>query len=158
MHRRTKLIGTLVVTLAIAAPAVANAATDDKAEPRGPGAIAATQTIQQHPDNRAEARGPGSISASTGAPSAVRPDDRAGLRGPGAVTKAATTSVAVAHPDNRDGARGPGAFATVVAAPSADGFDWSDAMIGSLGGIGAALLLTGAIVLLMSQRGRSRMA
>jgi hypothetical protein len=156
MHSRTKLIGTLAVTLAIAAPSASNAAPDDDAEARGPGAIAASQAILQHPDNRAGARGVGSITASTGSPRAVRPDDRPGLRGPGAATTAATS--AVSHPDNRAGARGPGVFTTVVTAPSTDGFDWRDAMIGSVGGLGAALLLTGAFVLVSGQRGRTRAA
>ena len=157
MHSRTKLICTLAATLALAGPTASNGALDDDADARGPGAIAAAQSTLQHPDNRAGTRGAGSISASAGSPKAVRPDDRAGLRGTAAGSMA-KTSATVAHPDNREAARGPGVFTTVVATPSADGFDWSDAMIGSLGGVGAALLLMGAFVLVTSQRGRTRVA
>jgi len=157
VHSRTKLIGTLAATLALAVPTASSGAPDDDADARGPGAIAAAQTTLQHPDNRAGVRGAGSIGASAGSPEAVRPDDRAGLRGPAAGSMA-KTSATVAHPDNREAARGPGVFTTVVATRSADDFDWSDAMIGSLGGVGAALLLTGAFLLFTSQRGRTRVA
>lgn len=133
MNLRTKLIGTLVLALALAVPAAQAARPDDKAGARGPGAIAAESSVSRHPDNRAGARGPGAFSPSTAVTAASRPDDRAG-------------------------ARGPGAFTTVVAAPAPDGFDWRDALIGGLGGLGTALLLTGAFFLLASERSRTRVA
>jgi hypothetical protein len=131
MKVRTKLIGTLVLALGIAAPAAHAERPDDRAGLRGPGAIEAVQTtVSQHPDNRA------------------------GLRGPGAAAAPSSSS----HPDNRADARGPGAFTTLIARPSSDGFDWGDALIGGLGGVGTALLLTGCFFLLMGQRSRARVA
>jgi len=85
-----------------------------------------------HPDNRAAARGPGAIAANvSGAP---RPDDRGDARGPGAT------------------------LPTVVAVSTGNGFDWSAAVVGAAGGMGAALLLAGCAVLLMAQRNRTRAA
>ena len=133
MNLRTRVIGTLVLALSLAVPTAQAARPDDKAEARGPGAIAAQSSVSRHPDNRAGARGPGAVSAPTSSPLA-------------------------AHPDNRAGARGPGVFATVVAAPAPDGFDWRDALIGGLGGLGTALLLTGAFFLATSERSRTRVA
>ena len=88
----------------------------------------------------------------------VRPDDRAGARGPGAYSAALLTTGASSHPDNRAESRGPGSIDRVVVVSSSSGFDWGDAMIGSLGGVGAALLLTGCFFLLASQRNRTRLA
>lgn len=135
MNIRTKLIGTIVVGAALLAP-VAQAAQspDDQAGPRGPGAIAAQQ------QNAA----------------AVRPDDRGGIRGPGAVS--ADLSVAT-HPDNRAEPRGAGAFTEpVVVSTSSNSFEWRDALIGGLGGMGTALLLAGCLFLLTSQRSKTRLA
>lgn len=157
MKLRTQLIGTLVLALWLAVPAAQATRPDDRAGARGPGAIAAEGSVARHPDNRAGARGPGALAPSRTAPVAQRPDDRAGVRGPGAVSAAAISPVA-GHPDNRAGARGPGVFTTVVAAPAPDGFDWRDALIGGLGGLGTALLLTGAFFLLTSERSRTRVA
>lgn len=133
MNLRTKIIGTLVLALSLAVPTAQAARPDDKAGARGPGAIAAQSSVSRHPDNRAGARGPGAVSASTDVTTPSRPDDRAGARGPGVLT-------------------------TVVAAPAPDGFDWRDALIGGLGGLGSALLLTGAFFLLTSERSRTRVA
>jgi hypothetical protein len=158
MNAQTKIIGTLVLAAAIAAPVAQAQAPDDRAGLRGPGGIAALQAQSpNHPDNRSDARGPGAVDAAI-ASTAIRPDDRAGLRGPGAVGggKRPTTS---SHPDNRSGLRGPGATTTVVVSPSTGtGFDWNDALIGGIGGMGTALLLTGCFFLLMSQRNRARVA
>jgi len=156
MNLRTKLIGTLVLAAAIAAPVAEAQSPDDRAGLRGPGGIAALQAqSSSHPDNRAEARGPGAVDAPA-ASSAVRPDDRAGMRGPGSV-EGTQRPAAATHPDNR-AVRGPGTVTTVVSQPSASGFQWDDALIGGLGGVGTALLLTGCFFLLMSQRNKARVA
>jgi len=89
---------------------------------------------------------------------AVRPDDRAGTRGPGSYSAAALTSGAISHPDNRADSRGPGSVDSVVVVAGSSGFDWGDALIGSLGGLGAALLLTGGFFLLAGQRNKTRLA
>jgi hypothetical protein len=156
MKARTQLIATVVVGATLFVPVAQAQSPDDQAGLRGPGGIAALQPqigAVAHPDNRA-LRG----SAVTAAPSkiAVRPDDRAGARGPGA-TGSVTTNGAIGHPDNRSESRGPGALETVVVVQRT-GFDWGDAMIGSLGGVGAALLLTGCFFLLAGQRNRARLA
>jgi small neutral amino acid transporter SnatA (MarC family) len=63
------------------------------------------------------------------------------------------------RPDGRADTRGPGSIDTVVVQKTdSSGFDWGDAMIGSLGGVGLALLLTGAFFLLASQRNKTRVA
>lgn len=159
MNARTKLIGTIVLGSALLVPVAQAQSPDDRAGLRGPGGIAATQaaTTSSHPDNRA-VRGPGAVAvASSGLQTAIRPDDRAGLRGPGVYSS--VEAAAASHPDNRAEARGPGSVGTVVVlqSPSA-GFDWGDAMIGSLGGVGAALLLTGCFFLLTGQRNKTRLA
>ncbi len=134
MNIRTKLIGTIVVGAALLAPVAQAQSPDDQAGTRGPGAIAAQQ------QNAA----------------AVRPDDRGGIRGPGAAS--ADLSVAT-HPDNRAEPRGAGAFTEpVVVSTSSNSFDWRDALIGGLGGMGTALLLAGCLFLLTSQRSKTRLA
>ena len=157
MNARTKLIGTIALGSALLVPVAQAQSPDDRAGLRGPGGIAATQaaTTSSHPDNRA-VRGPGAV-ASSSSQTAIRPDDRAGLRGPGA--HSSTAVAAASHPDNRAEARGPGSLGTVVVLQaSSSGFDWGDAMIGSLGGVGAALLLTGCFFLLTGQRNKTRLA
>jgi hypothetical protein len=155
MTLHAKLIGTIVLAAALLAPVAQAQRPDDRAGMRGPGAF--EQSVRaSHPDNRAEARGPGAIVAQP--ETSVRPDDRAGMRGPGAVTTVTTSNVS-SHPDNRAGMRGPGAFTTtLVAQPAGDGFDWGDALIGGLGGVGFALLLTGCVFLLAGQRNKARLA
>lgn len=156
MNVRTKLIGTLVLAAAIAAPVAQAQSPDDRAGLRGPGGIAAQQAqSSSHPDNRVEARGPGAVDAAK-VSTAIRPDDQAGMRGPGSF--GSTQQPTSSHPDNRAGMRGPGAVTTVVSRPTATGFDWNDALIGGIGGMGMALLLTGCFFLLMSQRNRARVA
>lgn len=157
MNDRTKLIGTIALGAALFVPVAQAQSPDDRAGLRGPGGIAALQAgaAANHPDNRA-VRGTGVAATSTNV--AVRPDDRAGARGPGAYTPASPTTGAISHPDNRAESRGPGSIDSVVVVSSSSSFDWGDAMIGSLGGLGAALLLTGCFFLLASQRNKTRLA
>jgi hypothetical protein len=155
MNIRTKLIGTIVLGAALLVPVAQAQSPDDRPGLRGPGGIAALQTAAaSHPDNRA-IRGVG-LAPAPDSTRPIRPDDRTGARGPGAFGSA--ESSAASHPDNRADARGPGAFTTVVVASRTDGFDWGDALIGGLGGVGTALLLTGCLFLLISQRSRARVA
>jgi len=155
MTIHTKLIGTIVLAAALLAPVAQAQSPDDRAGMRGPGAFERA-VIASHPDNRGEARGPGAVTTQPAI--TVRPDDRAGMRGPAAFTTGTTQNV-TSHPDNRGDARGPGAITTtLVAQPTSDSFDWRDALIGGLGGIGAAFLLTGCFFLLTSQRSKARLA
>jgi len=79
---------------------------------------------------------------------ADRPDDLAGPRGPGAIAA-----------QNAPGPRGPGAFADVTVVETAESsFDWRDAAIGGVGGVGLALLVTGGGVLVLTQTRRTRPA
>jgi hypothetical protein len=151
---RTKLIVTIAVGAALMAPVAQAQRPDDRAGARGPGAIDSSQApAVTHPDNRAGARGPGALEVQR---AAARPDDRAGSRGPGAIGTPGYSTTD--HPDNRAGARGPGASTRILIHPGSSGFDWSDALIGGLGGAGMALLLTGSAFLLMSQRQKPRTA
>src|SRR5262245_42179599 len=128
MSIRKNLVGTIVVAAALLAPV---AQADDWAKD----GIAASEVAgSTHPDNRAEARGPGAIAAQQAASTPVRPDDRDGARGPGALTP------------------------TPVVESTSSGFDWNAAVIGMVGGMGAALLLTGAMFLLLGQRSRASTA
>jgi hypothetical protein len=157
MKARTNLIATIAVGAALFVPVAHAQSPDDQAGLRGPGGIAAQQAQTgafSHPDNR-DVRG--SAVANTATQLAVRPDDRAGVRGPGAMGSV-TVAGAVGHPDNRTEPRGPGAVDTVVVRSAPSGFDWGDALIGGLGGLGTALLLTGGVILLTSQRNRARLA
>jgi hypothetical protein len=112
------------------------------------------------PDDRAGARGPGALAGSTDAAQrATRPDDRAGARGPGAVASAGATLAT--RPDDRAGARGPGAISpgtTTVVVRSANTFDWGDAAIGVVSGMGFALLLVGLAVLTAVTRMKTRLS
>ena len=158
MNARTKLIGTVALGAALLVPVAQAQSPDDRAGLRGPGGIAAQQAggAANHPDSRAE-RGTGAVTAAITS-GAVRPDDRAGTRGPGAYSPAVQTTGAGSHPDNRAESRGPGSVDRVVVVSSSSGFDWGDALIGSLGGVGAALLLTGCFFLLAGQRNKTRLA
>jgi hypothetical protein len=157
MNARIKLIGTIAVGAALLVPVAQAQSPDDRAGLRGPGGIAAQQAgdASNHPDNRAVR---GTAVAAPTTDHAVRPDDRAGARGPGAHTAATLTTGAISHPDNRADRRVPGSVDRVVVVSSSSGFDWGDAMIGSLGGVGAALLLTGCFFLVASQRNKTRLA
>ena len=156
MKVRTKVIGTVVIGAALVAPVAEAQRPDDRNGARGPGAIAVVEaSASQHPDNRA-VRGAGPV-ATREASIAARPDDRSDRRLPG--TLGSTDITVAAHPDNRAGARGPGAVTSVVVdAPSSPGFDWGDATIGGLGGIGMALVLMGGLFLAISQRSKLRTA
>jgi len=155
MNSRAKLIGTIVLGAALLVPTAQAQRPDDRAGVRGPGAFATMQAGPgTHPDNRA-VRGIGAVTPSDST-EAARPDDRTGVRGPGAYGSAGLSGAS--HPDNRDATRGPGAFTTVVIQPSSSGFDWGDAVIGGIGGIGTALVLGGGAFLLLSQRSRTRLA
>ena len=153
MKARRTLLTTMALAAAIATPVAYAGGPDDQAGPRGPGAIAAQQSqAPTRPDDRA-VRGTG-VTASAVAAASTRPDDRAGMRGPGAIDSAPLSQ----HPDNRAEARGPGAITTVTAPSASSGFDWNDAFIGGLAGIGTALLATGCCLLLVSRRSTSRFA
>ena len=87
------------------------------------------------------------LAAAGSAVAADRPDDRAGPLGVGAVALAQASEVdgAVVRPDDR-AVRGAGSLAAAapasvaVVAPASTGFDWTDAAIGAIGGILAAVL------------------
>jgi hypothetical protein len=95
------------------------------------------------------------VVAATHESSSIRPDDRAGTRG--AFEGTAGSSVAV-RPDDRAGVHGPGTPPPTSLVRSSDGFDWRDAFLGGLGGVGIALLLTGLLFLVASRRTRTRLA
>jgi hypothetical protein len=156
MNTRTKLIGTVALGAALLVPVAQAQSPDDRAGLRGPGGIAAQQAggASSHPDNRA-VRGTGAAASTTKV--AVRPDDRAGARGPGAYAPTTLTTGAISHPDNRAETRGPGSVDRVVVLSGSSGFDWADASIGSLGGIGFVLLVIGCVYLLASQRNKTRL-
>jgi len=159
MKVRTKLIGTIVLGAAFLVPVAQAQSPDDRAGLRGPGGIVALQAgVSNHPDNRSAARGPGAVATQqTQTAAAVRPDDQGGMRGPGAYRSADLS--AASHPDNRAEPRGAGVFTTAVVVEStSSAFDWRDALIGVLGGLGTALLLAGCLFLLMSQRNKTRLA
>jgi hypothetical protein len=82
----------------------------------------------------------------------VRPDDRAGARGN---TVLAPETAASTRPDDRAGYRGPSAPITASVAQVSNGFDWRDAFIGGVTGIGIALLLMGGLFLATSRRTRA---
>ena len=92
--------------------------------------------------------------------SVVRPDDRAGPRGPGAFASTYAAQPAM-RPDDKAGTRGPGAVspgtATIVVR-SANTFDWGDAAIGVVSGMGFALLLVGVAVLTAVTRTKTRLS
>jgi hypothetical protein len=85
----------------------------------------------------------------------VRPDDRAGARG---AFEGAAGNAVVVRPDDRSGFHGPGTPPQTSLVRSSDPFDWQDAFVGGLGGVGIALLLTGLLFLAASRRTRTRIA
>jgi hypothetical protein len=126
--KRNILIATMAAGIATLAPPAAAASPHDL--PLGTGATA-SQSSHVRPDDRAGARG--AIEGIVRGSVAVRPDDRAGLHGPG--TPPPTSLVR-----------------------SSDGFDWQDAFVGGLGGVGIALLLAGLLFLAAGRRTRTRIA
>jgi hypothetical protein len=134
MNSRKAIIATVVLAAAVLAPS----------------AFAA-----QRPDDRAGTRGPGMIVALQS--SSIRPDDRAGLHGPGTYGSQPAGSTAV-RPDNRAGIRGPGELVSSNAQAAATSFDWQDAFIGGVGGVGITLLLIGLLFVVSSRRSRARAA
>jgi hypothetical protein len=152
---RTVLVPLLVLVAASLAPPALAGRPDDRAGARDPGAIGGQLSSSVRPDGRAGARAAGVYEAAELA-TAVRPDDRGGARGPGTVGSLQLSLPA--RPDDRDGVRGPGALTTVVVQPASTAFDWGDALIGSLGGIGMALMLTGVLFLVMGRRRKARIA
>jgi len=112
------------------------------------------------PDDRSGLHGPGAFAPSTATEPAVRPDDRAAPRGPGAVASGGAAELA-GRPDDRAGPRGPGALpggtSRVVVGP-ANTFDWGDATIGALSGIGLSLLLVVVAVLTIVPRTKTRLS
>ena len=127
--KRNILIATLTAGIAVLAPTTAFASPHDL--PLGTGTTASQQS------------------------SHVRPDDRAGLRG---AFEGAAGTVVVVRPDDRAGIRGPGTPPPATVVQSSDGFDWRDAFVGGLGGLGIALLLAGLLFLVASRRTRTRIA
>jgi hypothetical protein len=143
MNARTKLIATIVLGAALLVPVAQAQSPDDAGGLRGPGGIAAMQAAATSSDT-------------------VRPDDLAVARGPGAieaVQAAASTDQPrfATRPDAADLLE-PGSIETVVVQPAPSGFDWGDALVGGLGGLGAALLLTGGFFVVTSQRNKARLA
>lgn len=93
--------------------------------------------------------------AATSQSSYVRPDDRAGPHG---AFEGTVGTAVVVRPDDRAGVHGPGTPPPTSLVRSSDGFDWQDAFVGGLGGVGIALLLTGLLFLVASRRTRTRTA
>jgi hypothetical protein len=162
MTVRTKLStgAALVAAAAFLAPvAQAQAEHPDNRSFRGPGGVALEQSSRiVRPDDRAEPRGPGGAIVQAQSTTVVRPDDRAEARGPGAFAQEQPSTIV--RPDDRAEPRGPGAIEqpTIVVSRTSGGFDWGDAFVGAMGGLGMALLLTGALFLLLGQRTRTRVA
>jgi hypothetical protein len=155
MKARNTLIGMLVVAIAVLIPATAGAQRDIR-----PGTAGATpQSSSVRPDDRAGLRGAGAaVSGASGSGYVIPAGSNQALVNDAGASGSAG-SVVVVRPDDRAGIRGPGTStpATVVQT-SSDGFDWKDAFVGGLGGIGIALLLTGLLFFAASRRTRTRMA
>lgn len=130
MKTRIALVATVVVAAATLAPTGLAKPLLDRG---GPGAIAPQQASPLRPDDRAGLRGPGAYASQHGAATSVRPDDRAGMRGPGDLTSSVVQSTST-------------------------GFDWGDALIGGLGGMGSALLLMGLLFIVAGRKSRARVA
>jgi hypothetical protein len=127
--KRNILIATVAAGIAALAPTMAAASPHDL--PLGTGATTSQRSTHVRPDDRAGLRG--AFEGTVGSSVAVRPDDRAGLHGPGTPPPSSLVR-------------------------SSDGFDWQDAFVGGLGGVGIALLLTGLLFLVTSRRTRTRIA
>ncbi|MFL5980672.1 MAG: hypothetical protein ACJ74R_03050 [Gaiellaceae bacterium] len=135
MKGRNTLIATAVTGIALLTP------------------VAASASEHARPDDRAGARG--ALALVNPAAVGVRPDDRGGIRGNEVV---APVTAASARPDDRAGYRGPSAPVTARVTVVSNGFDWRDAFVGGLSGIGITLLLMGGLFLAMNRRTRARIA
>jgi hypothetical protein len=62
------------------------------------------------------------------------------------------------RPDNRAGIRGPGELVSSDAQAASTSFDWQDAFIGGVGGVGITLLLIGLLFVVSSRRSKTRVA
>jgi hypothetical protein len=130
MNVRTKLIGIIVLGAALLAPVAQAQRPDDRADRGFP---VAEQSWPVLPDDRADRRIAPAEQSSPINGAGVRPDDRA----------------------DRNVRVGVNYEPTLVASRP-HGFDWGDGLIGGLGGVGLALLLTGAAFLFMNQRQKAR--
>jgi hypothetical protein len=134
MTARKTLLVTAALAAAFATPAAYAGGPDDQAGTRGPGAIEQAQSSTL-PDDRA-VHGAGAAAIESGSGVVGRTDLRS--------------------PDTIDIASRSGTVTATTTAGS--GFDWNDALIGGLAGIGTALLATGCFLVLMSRRNTSRYA
>ena len=151
ISKRPVIFVTLAVVVAALTVGAPIAGADDWFNDR-PGVV--------RPDDRPGPRGPGALASTDAAQRATRPDDRAGARGPGAVASAGAAQRAT-RPDDRAGARGPGAISpgtSTIVVRSANTFDWGDAAIGVVSGMGFALLLGGLAVLTVVTRTKTRLS
>jgi hypothetical protein len=115
-----------VVAVGLTPTALAAEHPNDRGGLQGVAVAAEHHSTPTRPDDRPSVRGPDPAAVGSDAALAIRPDDRAGPRGPGLLNEQTPVS---APPD-----------ATVIT-PGA--FDWADAAIGALGGLGAALIAAG---------------
>jgi hypothetical protein len=131
--------GTITVLVAVAvaagssATALAGEPSDDRT--RLPKTAAEQSSTPTRPDDRAGRRGPGAIAAVRPLPS-NRPDDHAGTRAPGQLGVPSSSSPS----------------RSAVAAAS-EAFDWADAAMGAIGGLGAALTAGGLVLVAARLRG-----
>jgi hypothetical protein len=162
MNVRTKLIGIIVLGAALLAPVAQAQRPDDRADRAFP---AAEQSWPVLPDDRADRRiapaaqsspingdypgywRPGTAPIDT----SVRPDDRADRKLP-----FATSDGGLVTGENKRDVRVGVNYEPTLVASRPHGFDWGDGLIGGLGGVGLALLLTGSAFLFMNQRQKAR--
>ena len=142
MKIRTKLIGTIAVGAALLVPVAQAQRPDDRAGLHGPGASRSAGRHRSESPRQPRRSRPRAVAAET-TRLPVRPDDRAAAAGRAHSDTGRCRPPT--HPDNRAEARGPGSIDSVVVVSSSIGFDWRDALIGSLGGIGFVLLLMGGL-------------
>jgi hypothetical protein len=192
MNVRTKLIGTIVVGAALLVPVAQAQRPDDRAGPRGPGAIAQNTFVQGIDDfpgssklapqsNGVAVRGEVKDGVGTSPSGVIVGDDKRDIGAEPVSGVLVGDDKRNLRPDNWAYAAWPvvdpavyapqsNQFAYRRALPQDLGrepiqvvstsarFNWDDALIGGLGGAGAALLLTGCAFLLMSKRTRARTA
>jgi hypothetical protein len=148
---RFKRIALGLLVAAFAAPAALAAdRPDNRAGPLGVGPAVSASALSVRPDDRAGPLGVGQEIASQPS-AALRPDDRPGIRGVGS-SEPATQSL---RPDDRPGPLGVGEI-EFVPGSSTDGFDWGDAGIGVVAGLGVAAALAGVLLLAMRRSPHAR--